>query len=60
MERGEVIWISLLAFGCAGLLFDGESLASLTTAPRFEGLLFWLPLTVALARGSVTSQPADS
>lgn len=58
--RGEVIWISLLAFGCAGLLFDGESLASLTTAPRFEGLLFWLPLMVALARGQATSPPADS
>ncbi len=53
--RGDATWIALLAFGCGGLLFDGESLASLTTAPRFEGLLFWLPLTVALARGGVTS-----
>lgn len=58
--HGDATWISLLAFGCGGLLFDGESLASLATAPRFEGLLFWLPLTVALARGSVTSRPADS
>jgi hypothetical protein len=57
---GEAIWIALLAFGCGGLLFDRESLASLATAPRFEGLLFWLPLTVALARGSATSRPADS
>lgn len=53
--QGDATWIALLAFGCGGLLFDGESLTSLTTAPRFEGLLFWLPLTVALARGSVTS-----
>ncbi|WP_395741890.1 O-antigen ligase family protein [Prosthecobacter sp.] len=57
--RGDPAWISLLAFGCAGLLFDGESLASLATAPRFEGLLFWLPLTVALARGAVTAPRAD-
>lgn len=57
---GDATWISLLAFGCGGLLFDGESLASLATAPRFEGLLFWLPLTVALARGSATAPRADS
>ncbi len=58
--RGDATWIALLAFGCGGLLFDGESLTSLATAPRFEGLLFWLPLTVALARGSPTSPRADS
>lgn len=58
--QGDATWISLLAFGCGGLLFDGEALTSLATAPRFEGLLFWLPLTVALARGSDTSPPADS
>ncbi len=57
---GDVTWLTLLAFGCTGLLFDGESLASLATAPRFEGLLFWLPLTVALARGSATARRADS
>ncbi len=58
--QGDATWIALLAFGCGGLLFDGESLASLTTAPRFEGLLFWLPLTVALARGSATAPRAGS
>ncbi len=58
--QGDAIWIALLAFGCGGLLFDGESLASLATAPRFEGLLFWLPLTVALARGSVISRSAEN
>jgi hypothetical protein len=57
---GDATWLTLLAFGCTGLLFDGESLASLATAPRFEGLLFWLPLTVALARGSATARRADS
>jgi hypothetical protein len=58
--QGDATWIALLAFGCGGLLFDGESLASLATAPRFEGLLFWLPLTVALARGSVLSRSAEN
>ncbi len=58
--QGDATWIALLAFGCSGLLFDGESLTSLATAPRFEGLLFWLPLTVALARGSATSPHSDS
>jgi hypothetical protein len=57
---GDATWIALLAFGCGGLLFDGESLASLATAPRFEGLLFWLPLTVALARESATSARSNS
>ncbi|OYW77427.1 MAG: hypothetical protein B7Z37_04095 [Verrucomicrobia bacterium 12-59-8] len=57
---GDAIWIALLAFGCTGLLFDGESLTSLATAPRFEGLLFWLPLTVALARGPAMAPRADS
>lgn len=58
--QGDAVWLALLAFGCGGLLFDGESLTSLATAPRFEGLLFWLPLTVALARGGLNSRSAGS
>ena len=58
-RHGDATWVALLAFGCGGLLFDGESLTSLATAPRFEGLLFWLPLIVALARGGLTSPPSD-
>ena len=58
--EGDATWIALLAFGSGGLLFDGESLTSLATAPRFEGLLFWLPVIVALARGGLTSPPAGS
>jgi hypothetical protein len=58
--QGDATWIALLALGCGGLLFDGESLTSLATAPRIEGLLFWLPLTVVLARGSVTSPTAPA
>ena len=57
---GDATWLALLTFGCTGLLFDGESLASLATAPRFEGLLFWLPLTIALAHGPATARRADS
>ncbi len=59
-RQGELTWVTLLAFGCGGLLFDGESLTSLATAPRFEGLLFWIPVVVALARGSLTASRADS
>jgi hypothetical protein len=56
-QKGDATWIALLAFGCGGLLFDGESLTSLATAPRFEGLLFWLPVVVVLARGGLTLPP---
>jgi|UniRef100_UPI0037840A68 hypothetical protein len=56
-QQGNATWLALLAFGCGGLLFDGESLTSLATAPRFEGLLFWLPVVVVLARGGLTSTP---
>lgn len=59
-RRGDAAWVVLLAFGCGGLLFDGESLATLATAPRFEGLLFWLPVVVALARSGLTSRPSAS
>jgi hypothetical protein len=52
-QQGDATWIALLAFGCGGLLFDGESLTSLTTAPRFEGLLFWLPVVVVLRRAAL-------
>ncbi|MDP1590918.1 MAG: O-antigen ligase family protein [Prosthecobacter sp.] len=50
-QKGDVTWLALLAFGCGGLLFDGESL----TAPRFEGLLFWLPVVVVLRRDALSA-----
>jgi hypothetical protein len=52
-QQGDAAWLALLAFGCGGLLFDGESLTSLATAPRFEGLLFWLPVVGGPAASSV-------
>ena len=56
-QQGDATWLALLAFGSGGLLFDGESLTTLATAPRFEGLLFWLPVVVVLARDGLTSRP---
>ncbi len=54
-QQGDAAWVALLAFGCGGLLFDGESLTSLATAPRFEGLLFWLPVVVVLRRAALSA-----
>jgi hypothetical protein len=56
-QQGDATWLALLAFGSGGLLFDGESLTTLATAPRFEGLLFWLPVVVVMARDGLTSPP---
>jgi hypothetical protein len=54
-QQGDATWLALLAFGCGGLLFDGESLTSLATAPRFEGLLFWLPVVVVMRRAALSA-----
>lgn len=48
VRAGEPAWPALLAFGIMALMFDGESLGSLLTLPRFETLLFWLPATALL------------
>jgi O-Antigen ligase len=42
-------WLVLLGCGCGGLIFDGQSACSLVTHPRFEPLLFWVPLVAASA-----------
>jgi hypothetical protein len=52
-KGGDPLWLTLVCAGLAGLVFDGESLASLATAPRFEGLFFWFPLLSAMALNSV-------
>lgn len=64
-EQGRPLWPSLLAFGMAALVFDGESFAHLLTLPRFETLLFWLPATLLLAdhpeiAGSRSEKPAGN
>ncbi len=49
---GEPTWLVLLIFGCVGLIFDGQTLTSLTSLPKFEPLLLWFPLLAAARGGS--------
>jgi hypothetical protein len=44
---GQDTWLVLLAYGCAGLLFDGQTFASLTSVPQMETLIFAFPLAAA-------------
>jgi hypothetical protein len=44
---GQDTWLVLLAYGCTGLLFDGQTFASFTSIPQMETLLFAFPLTAA-------------
>lgn len=48
-RQGQGEWLTLLAFGGGGLLFDGQSACSLVTHPRFEALLLWVPLVAVSA-----------
>ncbi len=48
-QRGDPTWLALLAYGCTGLMFDGQTLSSLTSVPRVEPLLVWLPLIASVA-----------
>jgi O-antigen ligase len=56
-KSGDTLALVLLTYGSMGLVFDGQSLASMATIPRYEALLFWLPVTLALAR-SPRQEPA--
>lgn len=49
-HRSEPEWLALLAFGMGGLIFDGQSLCSLVTHPRFENLILWFPIVAIAAR----------
>jgi hypothetical protein len=46
-RAGQDSWLVLLAYGCTGLLFDGQTFASFTSIPQMETLLFAFPLTAA-------------
>jgi hypothetical protein len=46
-REGEDTWFVLLAFGCTGLIFDGQTLTSLLSIPQMEPLLITFPLIVA-------------
>ena len=48
--------LCLLSFGIVACLFDGQSLTTFFTLPRYEPLVFWLP--VALAGGRWLPDPA--
>ena len=50
LQHGQPQWLALLAFGLGGLIFDGQSLCSLVTHPRFENLILWFPLVVIAAQ----------
>ncbi len=51
-RRGQPEWLVLLAYGCAGLIFDGHLLFSLTSIPRVEPLLVLFPATISLILGA--------
>lgn len=44
---GDPTWFVLILFGCAGLLFDGQTFATLLSMPQMETLLVTFPLIVA-------------
>jgi O-antigen ligase len=65
-QAGQPHWLALLAFGLGALIFDGQSLCSLVTHPRFENLILWFPLIGAAAQwrtlreGQAARQPSSS
>lgn len=46
-RAGDAVWLALAAYGCGGLLCDGQTLCSLTSLPKFETLILWFPLAAA-------------
>ncbi len=51
-KEGWPLGLILASAGLAGVLFDGQSLASLDTLPRFEPLLVWTGLMLAGGRAA--------
>jgi hypothetical protein len=49
-RQGEEVWLMLACFGVAGVVFDGDTAFALLSVPRFEPLIFWVPLAAAAAR----------
>ena len=48
-KEGDPVWFALISFGCSGLIFDGQTICSLTSNPKFETLILWFPLAAASA-----------
>ena len=46
-RSGTDTWLALLAYGAAGLLFDGQTFTSFTSIPQMETLIFTFPLMAA-------------
>ena len=57
LPDGWVGGMVLALAGLAGVVFDGHSLASLDTIPRFEPLILWPGLLLAAGRLSVSRYP---
>ena len=51
-RRGCDVWLVLLLYGCAGLLFDGQTFTTLTSLPQMEALLVAFPLVAAASIGA--------
>ena len=51
-RQGCDVWLVLLLYGCAGLLFDGQTFTTLTSLPQMETLLVAFPLVAAASMGA--------
>lgn len=49
---GQDLWLILACYGIMALTFDGHSMQTLVSVPRFEPLLLWLPLAMGCAASS--------
>jgi len=43
----------LFVYGSTALVFDGEALTTVFTEPRFESLVFWVPVGIVAGRYAV-------
>jgi O-antigen ligase len=44
---GDDLWLALLSYGCAALLFDGQTFTRMNSLPLFEPFLLTFPLVLA-------------
>lgn len=58
VRTGDDQWLILLLFGMAGVIFDGQTFASLTSVPQFESLLVWFPIFASASAWSKMKQAA--
>ena len=58
-RAGEDLWIILSCYGVMALTFDGHSMQTLVSIPRFEALVLWLPLAMGCAASYRLKRVAD-